>query len=461
MEARYSNPIGAMGAGMEVGARATELRRQRELEALFQQHGAGIIAGDQGALNAFAAMNPEAALGVRQSLHGMATTDRQLDQADYRLGQQDQQIGLQREGLALDRERLELSRQQGAQEMQRFLMSMERQISADQQEQARFELAQAAQQTQAAVAELYAIAEAGPEAWAERSGAVLQRIGEEPVPFDQAAEVIGRESGEYKVVQDFLQGQSGGSEQTTAFQTLDQRAQAAGMQPGTPEYQAFMAEGGTPDAGISFRGPDGTELRIGGPTQDGARVDPTSTDSMLSTIDGILTDPALDWATGMSSVTQQIPGTGAYRAGTRIDQLRGQAFLQAYNALRGGGQITENEGRKAEQAMARLQPGQRTEDFVDAILDLREVVNAARTRAGQEPLPLPEGFERPQLQGSGFQPVVPGPQAEQPPGGSQPQNFAGMDVMQLSEIDPATLPPEQLAAYNAALMAILGRDNGQ
>jgi hypothetical protein len=44
-------------------------------------------------------------------------------------------------------------------------------------------------------------------------------------------------------------GQS--SEATTAFQTLDQRARAAGLAPGTPEYQQFMLEGG-PQVGLSL-----------------------------------------------------------------------------------------------------------------------------------------------------------------------------------------------------------------
>jgi hypothetical protein len=38
----------------------------------------------------------------------------------------------------------------------------------------------------------------------------------------------------------------------------------------------------------------------------------------------------------------------------RYKQLQGQAFLQAYNLLKGGGAITDIEGKKAEAAMARL-----------------------------------------------------------------------------------------------------------
>ena len=45
---------------------------------------------------------------------------------------------------------------------------------------------------------------------------------------------------------------------------------------------------------------------------------------------------------------QKIPGTGSKRFGTRAAQLKGQAFLQAFEALKGAGQITEMEGAKAE-----------------------------------------------------------------------------------------------------------------
>jgi hypothetical protein len=59
-------------------------------------------------------------------------------------------------------------------------------------------------------------------------------------------------------------GQSGDGA-TTAFQTLDQRARAAGLTPGTPEYQNFMLEGGS-QVGLSLTvGADGSVQVSQGP----------------------------------------------------------------------------------------------------------------------------------------------------------------------------------------------------
>lgn len=104
---------------------------------------------------------------------------------------------------------------------------------------------------------------------------------------------------------------------------------------------------------------------------------------MLNTIEGILSDPALDNATGVLSLSQMVPGTPMYRFGTRVQQLQGQVFLRAYESLKGSGQITEVEGRKAEQALSRIQSGLSPRDFREAAEELREVVEAAYERALQ------------------------------------------------------------------------------
>ena len=68
----------------------------------------------------------------------------------------------------------------------------------------------------------------------------------------------------------------------------------------------------------------------------------------------------------------------------RIDQLAGQTFLQAYNDLRGGGQITEAEGAKAEAAYARLTTSQSYPEFLQALNDLRHIVKLGVTRAAAD-----------------------------------------------------------------------------
>lgn len=61
----------------------------------------------------------------------------------------------------------------------------------------------------------------------------------------------------------------------------------------------------------------------------------------------------------------------------RREQLQGQAFLQAFEALKGGGQISEIEGEKATIAIARLQRATTEKDFYDALKDVKKVFSNA------------------------------------------------------------------------------------
>ena len=63
-----------------------------------------------------------------------------------------------------------------------------------------------------------------------------------------------------------------------------------------------------------------------------------------------------------------------------LDQLGGAAFLQAFESLKGGGQITEVEGKKATDAMARLNRAQSDGEFELALRELREIMTAGYKR---------------------------------------------------------------------------------
>ena len=97
-------------------------------------------------------------------------------------------------------------------------------------------------------------------------------------------------------------------------------------------------------------------------------------DNTISLIDELLNDPDLAGSTG--PIQGRLPNVsgGAIRVQTKLDQLQGKAFLEAYNILKGGGQITEVEGTKAEKAMVRLNTAQKDEDFVDALNDFKDAV---------------------------------------------------------------------------------------
>lgn len=105
-------------------------------------------------------------------------------------------------------------------------------------------------------------------------------------------------------------------------------------------------------------------------------------ETTLEQIDAVLGHRALNSGTGLSGrVLNQIPGTPTYDFAQRVEQLQGRAFLQAFESLKGGGAITEVEGAKATQAIARLSTAQSPADFRQALGELRQIVADARDRA--------------------------------------------------------------------------------
>jgi hypothetical protein len=71
-----------------------------------------------------------------------------------------------------------------------------------------------------------------------------------------------------------------------------------------------------------------------------------------------------------------IPGTDTRDFMARLEQSQGGAFLQAFEALKGGGQITEVEGRKATAAITRMQTAQSEGEFVKAAMEFRGAVES-------------------------------------------------------------------------------------
>lgn len=106
-----------------------------------------------------------------------------------------------------------------------------------------------------------------------------------------------------------------------------------------------------------------------------------ASERMLNTIDSVLNDPNRERGTGMSSVFNMVPGTAGYDFAQKLDQLKGQVFLEAFESLKGGGAITEVEGLKAEQALARLSAAQSEGEFEKALRELRQYVLLGQQRA--------------------------------------------------------------------------------
>jgi hypothetical protein len=104
-------------------------------------------------------------------------------------------------------------------------------------------------------------------------------------------------------------------------------------------------------------------------------------------IQSIVADPALPQITGM--IQGRLPAMT--QSGTdlmaKIEQVQGQAFLQAFESLKGGGQITEREGIAAQNAMARLQRTQSTEAMRASLQELYDIMDRGRRRAMGQNVP--------------------------------------------------------------------------
>ena len=108
------------------------------------------------------------------------------------------------------------------------------------------------------------------------------------------------------------------------------------------------------------------------------------TKNAVGLLDEIKKHPAKSISIGAYGLVPAIPGTEQADFVSRLDQIQGQNFLQAYNTLKGGGQITEVEGRKATDAMSRLSRKLGQKDFDKAIDDLKSVLDAGMKRAAQK-----------------------------------------------------------------------------
>lgn len=71
--------VGAMRQGNAAAAETNALRQQNQLTNLYQTQGAGIMAGDQSALNALAGIDPVTALNIQGTRQDMTYKNRQLE----------------------------------------------------------------------------------------------------------------------------------------------------------------------------------------------------------------------------------------------------------------------------------------------------------------------------------------------------------------------------------------------
>lgn len=134
----------------------------------------------------------------------------------------------------------------------------------------------------------------------------------------------------------------------------------------------------------------------------------TATRAALDTVDKMLAHPGMGTATGLSGTLDPrnyIPGTDARNFRVLRNQAQGQVFLDAFQALKGGGAITEVEGLKAEQAKARMDTAQSDEEFRTALNDYKAALQRGLALAEQK-----AGYST----GGGFGGQPAAPQQQQP-----------------------------------------------
>jgi hypothetical protein len=81
-----------------------------------------------------------------------------------------------------------------------------------------------------------------------------------------------------------------------------------------------------------------------------------------------------------------------------LNQIGGKQFLEAFESLKGGGQITQIEGDKATQAIARMSRAQTEPEFRAAVKEFKDIVKIgmerAASKAGSPDSPAPRTVVR-------------------------------------------------------------------
>ena len=107
-------------------------------------------------------------------------------------------------------------------------------------------------------------------------------------------------------------------------------------------------------------------------------------DQMIGSEDGkIKAHPGFEGVVGATYKPgfRFIPGTAESDFQAMLDQVKGKAFLEAFQSLRGGGQITEVEGKKATDAITRMKEATSEAAFKSAAREFQSIIRGGVERA--------------------------------------------------------------------------------
>lgn len=160
----------------------------------------------------------------------------------------------------------------------------------------------------------------------------------------------------------------------------------------TGELQIIRGPDGQPIMPAQYSAPVQREIagakeagKVTAGAQAQAQVDApqavATADEMLANLNNLKNHPGKAVSVGATGWVPALPGTPMADFARRLEQVQGGAFLQAFETLKGGGQITETEGAKATAAITRMSRSQSDREFDAAVDEFAAIVQAARTRA--------------------------------------------------------------------------------
>ena len=226
LSGNQGNLLGSIAQGQAMGAEANAIQRQNALATLYRDHGSAIASGDQEAVNLLAGHSPQAALDIQTARLGQDATR--------------QNMTAQAEQLGMERERLNMVREQARQAASAQAAS----LAAD----ARVSEAERIDRVLSG-----AVAAQTPEQW--NRAIVGGGLDPEEYRFEDRFMIIGGLEG---ALEGFNLANPAEPEEPASIVALRIRANEAGLQPNTPEYEEFMATGGKNDGMSLTTNPDGS-----------------------------------------------------------------------------------------------------------------------------------------------------------------------------------------------------------
>jgi hypothetical protein len=405
---------GSMMNGLTAGTAARDAQQQNALMQLYRQQGPQIMAGDPNALNSLAQFDPTAAQGVQMN----------------NLGMQQTQLGMENTRL-----QMEETRRQAKAEAQAAAAKVE---AAD--------LAAAIDRTKnlmASVAGDIVAWQGGDQAAGQRAASILTQAGIPGVTPDNLMQIIYGVQGGFEGLQLGLEAQKSmqglmpqGPEWSAATPEQAAKYGAAGGQinTATGEFKPINP----PSGGIQFDPETGRVVSIGGAAGSGkpaTEAEGKNAGFLIRMRDSNLTLDNLE-AQGtdlMASIMSNDPTGLSNYAQTPEYQLYDQAkrdFINAQLRRESGAVISPQEFANAEvQYFPR--PGDSPEVIAQKRKNRENAIAGVTVGAGA----------------SAQNPIVSGSQGV----ATAPNDFANMNLGQLTNVDITALTPEQQAALSARL----------